>query len=80
MATDEKPTLNSWYETEEGSVFQVTAIDDEKNTIETQNLDGTVDELGIDSWEDLTLKEVQPPVDWQASMDEKRSDWKEFQK
>lgn len=80
MATEDKPALNSWYETEEGIVFQVTAIDEGNNTIETQTLDGSIGELGMDAWEDLAVKEVQPPEDWEGSLDEKPSDWKELQK
>lgn len=80
MAIDAKPTLDAWYETEEGSVFRVTVINDKDNTIEIQSLDGNVDELGLDDWEDLAVKEVQAPEDWQGLLDETPTDWKDLQK
>lgn len=80
MTDEEKPALNSWYETEEGVVFQVTRIDEDNGIIETQVLSGLIGEIDMASWESMVLKEVQPPENWQGSMDENRSDWKEFQK
>jgi hypothetical protein len=80
MAAEEIPTLNAWYETDEGTVFQVTAIDADRSTIETRFLDGTFDELGMDAWSDLSVKEVLPPEDWQGNLGESAKDWKDFWK
>ncbi len=80
MATEERPTLNSWYETDEGTLFQVTVIDEAKDTVETRSLDGSVDELSLSDWADLPLTEVVAPEDWQGDATKNVSDWKTLQK
>lgn len=80
MANEERPTLNSWYETDEGTLFQVSAIDDKRGSIETRSLDGSVDELSLSDWADLPVNEVVAPEDWQGDATKNVSDWKALQK
>jgi hypothetical protein len=80
MAAEEHPTLNSWYETDEGTLFQVTAIDEADDAVETQSLDGSVDQLSLSDWGDLPVSEVVAPEDWQGDATKNVSDWKALQK
>jgi hypothetical protein len=80
MATEEQPTLNSWYETDEGTLFQVTAINEASDTVETVSLDGSADELSLSDWGDLPVSEVVAPDDWQGDATKNVSDWKALQK
>ena len=70
MPTHDEPRVGAWYETEEGQVFQILAIDKRAGTTEIQDIDGGVEELDLEAWYDLQLKEVESPEDWRASMDE----------
>ena len=69
MTIERAPEAGVWYETEEGEVFQVVAIDQSTGTAEIQYADGDVDELELDEWYDMELEEVESPEDWQGSMD-----------
>lgn len=80
MAIDDKPVLNAWYETDDGNLFRVIAIDEANNKMETQDLDGSIDEMSLDVWEDMAVREVQPPEDWRGSVNDIPSDWKDFLK
>lgn len=69
MSDEISPTLGQWYhnmETEQD--FWIVAIDDE--VIEIQYLDGDVEELEMDVWEEMELEEIEQPEDWAAQFDD----------
>nr|MBP7912168.1 hypothetical protein [Pseudomonadales bacterium] len=59
-----------WYqETEQGSIFEVVAYDEEEQTVEIQHLDGEVEEYDLDTWRDMTITGIEPPEDWRSGFE-----------
>lgn len=60
-----RPIVGNWYQDLQQSVcFEVVAIDETEQTIETQLLDGAVGEYDFDSWYELVIEEIEEPEDW----------------
>lgn len=57
MAND--PVTGKWYEAENGDVLKVTSFDKASGSIEIEYEDGAVDELDLDTWQDLNAEEVE---------------------
>lgn len=61
------PQIGQWYErTDNAEIFQVTGLDEEAGTIETQSFDGDVGEIDGQIWAGLPLERAQAPEDWMA--------------
>lgn len=70
-----KPNVGNWYhETSEHLVFEVVALDEDAGTIELQHLDGEIDEFDAETWEELSLSEIEPPEDWRSGYELSRED------
>ncbi len=68
MGRDYEPTVKQWYEDlENDETFQVLKVDEDKETVEIQYLDGEIEELDIDSWAELDLELTQEPEGWSGS-------------
>ncbi len=69
------PKVGSWYkELQQNAMFEVVAVDELEQTIETQLLDGAVTEYDVDSWNELLLEEVEEPEDWRNAYELSRED------
>ena len=65
-----RPVVGNWYqETEQGSIFEVVAYDEEEQTVEIQHLDGEVEEYDLDTWRDMTISGIEPPEDWRSGFE-----------
>ena len=65
-----RPVVGNWYqETEQGSIFEVVAYDDEEQTVEIQHLDGEVEEYDFDTWQEMTITGIEPPEDWRSGFE-----------
>jgi hypothetical protein len=63
-----EPTVKQWYEdVENEETFQVLKVDEDRETVEIQYLDGEIEELDIDSWAELDLEMVDEPEGWSGS-------------
>ncbi len=59
------PAIGSWYkELQQGAIFEVVAVDESAQTIETQMIDGELSSYDLDSWRELLIEEVEEPEDW----------------
>ncbi len=59
------PEVGNWYrDLHQGTMFEVVAVDDLEQTIETQMLDGALAEYDFDNWNELSLEEIEEPEDW----------------
>ena len=56
-----QPSVDVWYKTAGGDVFEVVAVDPEDDAIEIQYLDGSLEELDVDSWAGMDPKVIDPP-------------------
>lgn len=63
------PIIGRWYRRNNGSVFEVVAIDQQDATVELQYFDGTIDEFDLENWPTLLLETVEAPDDWLGSVD-----------
>ena len=75
MSTRLLPEVGLWYaHRDKGQMFQVVAIDEEEGVVETQNFDGDVDEIDLDSWHAMPLARAEPPEDSTGPADDPDAD------
>jgi hypothetical protein len=59
------PQIGLWYkEIQQGTMFEVVAVDELEQTIEIQLLDGAIEEYDFDNWKELLLEGIEEPEDW----------------
>lgn len=63
------PDIGQWFRRPNGTLFEVVAVDEDSETVEIQQFDGTIDEVEIERWPNLMLIEVSPPEDVSGSLD-----------
>jgi len=61
------PSVDVWYRTVSGDVFEVVAIDPQEDAIEIQYLDGSLEELDTDSWQSVEPKVIDAPHEAMSS-------------
>jgi uncharacterized protein DUF6763 len=62
--------IGQWYtHLDKGEAFLVTGYDEKSRTIETQAINGDLDEIDEESWSVLPLELAEPPEDWTESED-----------
>jgi hypothetical protein len=67
-----EPTVGQWYEDlENEETFQVLRVDEDKETVEIQHLDGDIEEFDVDGWAELDLELTEEPEGWSGSKAEK---------
>jgi hypothetical protein len=77
-----EPTVGQWYEDlENEETFQVLKVDEDREVVEIQHLDGDLEELDVDGWAELDLELTEEPEGWSGSKAEKDEeddeDWDE---
>lgn len=69
------PSVGCWYqELQQGAIFEVVAVDELTQTIETQLIDGEVSEYDADNWSELQLQEIEEPEDWRNAYELSKED------
>lgn len=69
------PIIGNWFQAADGEIFEVVAVDERDATIEIQYFDGAVEEIDMDNWQEMLIREAEPPEDWSGSMDIEREDY-----
>ncbi len=65
-----RPVVGNWYqETNQGSIFEVVAYDEDEQTIEIQHLDGEVEEYDLETWAELAIAGIAAPEDWRSGFE-----------
>lgn len=84
MGREYEPTVKQWYEDlENDETFQVLKVDEDRETVEIQYLDGETEVLDVDSWAELDLELTDEPEGWSGSGtgdeddEEDEEDWDE---
>ncbi len=83
MGREYEPTVGQWYEDlENEETFQVLKVDEDREIVEIQHLDGDVEELDVDDWAELDLELSEEPEGWSGSKAERDAedddeDWDE---
>jgi hypothetical protein len=72
------PIVGNWYRNlADQSRFEVVAVDEEGQAVqavEIQYYEGEVEELDMDTWDELSLEFIEPPDDWSGPFDDLEPD------
>ena len=67
--------IGNWYKNPEAqAIFEIVAIDQENDCIEIQYFDGAIEELDLESWNELSIMEVAAPEDWSGAYEMNKED------
>ncbi len=70
------PKVGKWYRDIQQSItFEVVAIDDTAETVETQLIDGALAEYDLENWQELLLEEIPEPEDWRNAYELSSEDY-----
>lgn len=70
MTTEADPIIDEWYRhLDKGQRFVVVAIDEDAETIEIQDFDGTLEEIDLETWYEMDLEPCQAPESWAGAVD-----------
>ena len=70
------PQVGCWYkELQQGTLFEVVAVDELEQTVETQMIDGAITEYDFDNWDEMLLEEIEEPEDWRNAYELSREDY-----
>lgn len=72
-----QPSIDIWYKTPNGDIFEVVAIDQHEDAIEIQYLDGSVEELDADAWQSVEPEVINPPHEAMAADYEEEGEFEE---
>jgi hypothetical protein len=65
-----EPIIDSWYlHLDKGQRFFVVAVDKEEGLIETQHIDGDLEEINFATWFTLDIEPSVPPENWAGALD-----------
>lgn len=70
-----RPMVGNWYQASNGDTFEVVACDLEQDNVDIQYFDGTIEELDLESWDELVFSSASQPEDWSGSMDVEPEDY-----
>lgn len=63
MRHSHQPYVGKWYRNHDiNNIFEVVASDDD--SVEIQYFAGEIEEVDLDTWYDLDLKQIPAPEDW----------------
>ncbi|MFT5887203.1 MAG: hypothetical protein ACI9BO_000007 [Zhongshania sp.] len=72
-----RPQLGCWYkDMETGELFEVVAVDDDSDSVETQLIDGELGQYYMESWRLLKLRQIEEPEDWRNAFELSDDDYR----
>ena len=75
MAREYEPVAGQWYENiDENESFRVLSVDEDSELIEIEYLDGDIEEIDLDTWQELDLDKIDQPEGWSAEDEEEDED------
>ena len=81
MAREYEPVAGQWYENiDESESFRVLSVDEDSELIEIEYLDGDIEEIDLDTWQELDLDKIEQPEGWSADDDEEEDEEDEVEK
>lgn len=71
MAREYEPVAGQWYENiDENESFRVLSVDEDSELIEIEYLDGDIEELDLDTWQEFDLDKIDQPEGWSGADDD----------
>ena len=68
MAREYEPVVGQWYENiDENESFRVLSVDEDAELIEVEYLDGDVEEIDLETWQEFDLDKIEEPEGWTGS-------------
>ena len=79
MGREYEPVVGKWFrDLDEEESFLVLSVDEDDELVEIQHVDGDVEEIDLDTWNELDLEPTEQPEGWTGSVDdEDEDDWDE---
>jgi hypothetical protein len=78
VAREYEPVAGQWYENiDENESFRVLSVDEDSELIEIEYLDGDIEELDLDTWQEFDLDKIDQPEGWSGADDDEEEDEKE---
>ena len=78
MAREYEPVVGQWYENiDENESFRVLSVDEDAELIEIEYLDGDIEEIDLDTWQELDLDKIDQPEGWTGDDDDEEEDKEE---
>jgi len=75
VAREYEPVKGQWYENiDENDSFRVLSVDEDSELIEIEYLDGDIEELDLDTWQELDLEKIDEPEGWSAAEEEEEEE------
>ena len=75
MAREYEPVAGQWYENiDENESFRVLSVDEDSELIEIEYLDGDIEEIDLDTWQELDLDKIDQPEGWSADDDDEEEE------
>jgi hypothetical protein len=70
------PLVGKWYkDIQQSIIFEVVAVDDAAQTVETQLIDGAISEYDLETWQEMLLEEIAEPEDWRNAYELSSEDY-----
>lgn len=75
MSRDYEPAVGQWYENaEEEETFRVLSVDEDSALIEIEYLDGDIEEIDLETWQEMDLAKISEPEGWSDRGDDDDDD------
>ena len=75
MAREYEPVAGQWYENiDENESFRVLSVDEDSELIEIEYLDGDIEELDLDTWQEFDLDKIDQPEGWSGADDDEEDE------
>ncbi len=70
------PRIGTWYkDIQQDLMFEVVAVDEFAQTVETQLIDGAIAEYDMENWHEMLLEEIEEPEDWRNAYELSSEDY-----
>jgi hypothetical protein len=68
VAREYEPVVGQWYENiDENESFRVLSVDEDAELIEVEYLDGDIEEIDLETWQEFDLDKIEQPEGWTGS-------------
>jgi hypothetical protein len=65
VAREYEPVAGQWYENiEDNESFRVLSVDEDAELVEIEYLDGDIEEMDLETWQELDLEMIATPEGW----------------